>query len=54
MNTLCASVKKQYGVALSNILIYPGDWHILKNFQEVLMRVYFAPGLKEIAMNSGY
>lgn len=47
-------LKKQYGDALSQLLIFPGDWHILKNYQEVLMKIYYIPGLKEIAMGSGY
>ena len=47
-------LKKQYGEALSSLLIFPGDWHILKNYQEVIMKVYYVPGLKEIAKESGY
>lgn len=47
-------VKRLYGSALSNILIFPGDWHILKNFQPVIMKAYFHVGLREIANASGY
>uniref|UniRef100_A0A1X7U1S3 C3H1-type domain-containing protein n=1 Tax=Amphimedon queenslandica TaxID=400682 RepID=A0A1X7U1S3_AMPQE len=38
-----------YGDALKNILIFPADWHILKNFQQVLMKQYYHVGLKDIA-----
>lgn len=32
----------------------PGDWHALKNFQEVLLKVYFDGGLRDLAKASGY
>ena len=46
--------KRVYGDALKDILIFPGDWHILKNFQQVLMKQYYHVGLKDIASNSGF
>ena len=48
------SIKNQYGSALQKLLILPGDWHILKNFQPVLMKVYYHVGLRELAKSSGY
>ena len=47
-------VKRLYRADFQNLLIYPGDWHILKNFQPVLMKAYYHAGLKDIAMLSGY
>ena len=47
-------IKSQYREAMNKLLIFPGDWHSLKNFQEVLLKQYFHSGLKEIAMESGF
>lgn len=47
-------IKKEYGSDLSWLIAFPGDWHFLKNFQEVLMKVYFDAGLSDLAKASGY
>ena len=47
-------VKRLYGSEFQNLLIFPGDWHVLKNFQQVLMKAYYHAGLRDIAKESGY
>ena len=36
------------------MLIYPGDWHLLKNYQIALVKPYFEPGLRELAKACKY
>ena len=48
------SIKREYGKDLSWMIPFPGDWHFLKNFQDVIMKVYFDAGLSDIAKASGY
>lgn len=47
-------IKELYGEELEKLLIFPGDWHVLKNFQPLLMQMYYAAGLKQIAEASGF
>lgn len=47
-------IKKMHGTALKQLLIFPGDWHTLKNFQPVLMKMYYHCGLKELAEAAGF
>ncbi len=35
-----------YGDDLSWLIPYPGDWHMLMNYQYPLMKAYFDAGLK--------
>ena len=42
------NIKKQYTVAFQKLIVFPGDWHTLKSYQPVLMKVYYHAGLKEL------
>ncbi|XP_064384664.1 uncharacterized protein LOC135333611 [Halichondria panicea] len=48
------SLKAEYGSDLAWLIPFPGDWHILKNYQEVLVKIYFDAGLVDIGKCSGY
>ena len=37
---------------MSNLLIYPGDWHLHK--KQVLFKIYYSEGLKELAKAAGF
>ena len=43
-----------YGDELSWLLPFPGDFHILKNFQPVLTKIYIDIGLKQLVAVSGF
>ncbi len=47
-------IKHLYGSELAWLIPFIGDWHHLKNFQSVLMKVYYVAGLKVISEASGY
>ena len=36
------------------MLPYPGDWHVLKNYQIALIKLYFDAGIKQLAQAAGY
>ena len=48
------NIKQQYRTAFQKLIIFPGDWHTLKNYQPVLMKVYYNFGLKELAVSCGF
>ena len=48
------SLKHEYGDELRWVIPYPGDWHVLKNYQIALLKPYFDAGLKEMAGAAGY
>lgn len=41
-------LKAEYGSDLSWCIPFPGDWHFLKNYQEVLVKIYFDAGLVDL------
>jgi hypothetical protein len=47
-------LKRTYGKSLNHLLIFPGDWHTLKNYQSTIMKVYFSAGLGEIVKAAGF
>ena len=42
-------IKAEYGNDLAWMIPFPGDWHFLKNFQEVLLKICFEAGLSDLA-----
>nr|XP_054755303.1 uncharacterized protein LOC129261272 [Lytechinus pictus] len=49
---LLLNLKKEYGQALDWMIPFLGDWHTLKNYQEVLMKIFWHAGLKDVAKSS--
>ena len=49
-----ANLKNEYSDDLQWMILYPRDWHLLKNFQPVLMKLYFEAGLKQLAEAMGF
>ena len=42
-------IKDEYGPELRWLLPFPDDWYILKNYQPVVMKIYWDAGLKYVA-----
>ena len=51
---LLQSLKFEYGQDLHWLLPFPGDFHLLMNYQSALMKPYFDAGLKSLAEAAGY
>ena len=47
-------LKFEYGSEFDWVIAYPGDWHLLKNYQNCLMKPFYEAGLKDLASVSGY
>ncbi|XP_041452570.1 uncharacterized protein LOC121405715 isoform X1 [Lytechinus variegatus] len=43
------NMKREYGEVLDWVIPFLGDWHVLKNFQEVIMKIFWDAGLKDLA-----
>ena len=48
------ALKIEYGTDPDWLIPLPGDWHVLKNYQPVLMKAFFDAGLRDIAKATGY
>ena len=48
------SLQFEYGQELSWVIAYPGDWHMLMNFQSTLMKACYDVGLNTLATAAGY
>lgn len=51
---LLQSLKLEYSNELGWLIPYPGDWHMLMNYQVALMKPYFDAGLHQLAEAAGY
>ena len=47
------NLKHTFGTDLDWVIPFIGDWHLLSNFQSVLMKVYFDAGLRDLAETAG-
>ena len=48
------AIKSEYGSTMDWLIPFIGDWHVLKNLQPVLIKIYFDVGLKQLANVSGH
>ena len=48
------SLRRQYGSEMQWLLPFPGDWHILYNYQKVLLKIYGEAGLLQLARVGGH
>ena len=47
-------LKQEYDSELDWVIPFIGDWHLLSNYQSVLMKVYYNAGIKDLAESSGH
>ena len=50
---LLHKLKDEYGQDLEWLISYPREWHILKNFQPVVFKIFGHAGLRSIAQRAG-
>ena len=48
------TLKNEHGKQMEWMLSLPGDWHILFNYQKVLLKIYGDAGLLQIAKVGGH
>ena len=48
------NIKRQCGGELEKLIIFPEDWHVLKYFQPILIKIHYNAGLKELAQSCGF
>lgn len=48
------NLRRQYGSQMQWLLPFPGDWHILYNYQKVLLKIYGEAGLLQLAKVAGH
>ena len=48
------TLRHQYGSQMKWLLPFPGDWHILYNYQKVLLKIYGEAGLLQLAKVGGH
>ena len=48
------AIRHEYGSHMKWLIPFPGDWHILFNYQKVLMKVYADAGLVQLGSLSGH
>ena len=52
--TIMQAIKAEYGDHLGWLIPWPGDWHILLNYQKTLMKAYNDAGLSKLGAISGH
>ena len=43
------SIKQADKATFEWLILFPGDFHLLMNYQKVIMKIYWDTGLKQIA-----